>query len=424
MNRRQSFALVAVVFALLCAPLVLSSGKSNYSADEERYHLPAVRQIRAHWPALDLVNDSWSAVSPAYHYVLATVSHVTGPSVTALRLMNWAVSLGCLAMLWRLLAPLNAPLAAAAVLPLACSNFFVKSSCWVVTDNAGLLAVSALLAWSVRATEARQLWVGGVGAAVATAVRQLHFWTVVPALLAVRERHHDQGRLRQFFGYAALLLPVAVLGLLVAAWGALVPPRWQPDVAHAAGSSAFAGPAYLLAVAALLSPAYLLTLRAPAAFAARRWLVGGAAVGAAVWLAGPTDFDATAGRWGGYLWTLAAHAPAPAQRSLVFGLLTPAGGALLGLLLGRLKATGDRAAFRWWAASLGAWMATTLPSRLAYHRYFEPMLFVFLIIWLLLLLRAVPSARADRRGLGWLAAAQLLLTLLTAHRAVWFVATA
>jgi hypothetical protein len=419
MNPARTFWLVAVLFGLVCAPLLLSSGHTNYSADEESYHLPAVRQIRAHWPRVDLVQDSLSAVSPAYHYVLATISLVTGPSVTALRLVNWAVSLGCLAVLWRLLAPAGAALATAAVLPLACSNFFVKSACWIVTDNAGLLAVAGVMAWSLAHGASRRPWAGGVLATAATLARQVHCWTAVPVLLALRRPDGTASGWRRVGGYAILALPFAALGALVVTWGALVPPRWQNEVAHVAGSSALAGPCYLLAIIALLSPAYLLAGRDGTGWSGLRWwLLAGAAVGAFLWLFAATDFDPRAGRWGGYLWTLAAHTPVLAHRSLAFALLVPAGGAALGCILARLHGTGDRAAFWWWTLSLAAWIATTLPSRLAFHRYFEPMTLLFLITWLRLVARAAPERPTDQRGLVGLAVAQLALTLLTAHRAV------
>jgi hypothetical protein len=419
MNLARTFWLLAVLFGLVCAPLLLSSGHTNYSADEESYHLPAVRQIRAHWPRVDLVQDSLSAVSPAYHLVLATVSLLTGPSVTALRLVNWAVSLACLAVLWRLLAPTDAVLATAAVLPLACSNFFVKSACWIVTDNAGLLAVAGVFAWSLHTAARRRPWVGGVLATAATLARQVHCWTVVPVFLSLRQPDGMGPRRHRLGGYAALALPFAALGALVASWGSLVPPRWQNEVAHVAGSSALAGPCYLLAVIALLAPAYLFAVRGGRTRTGLRWwLLGGAAAGATLWLFAATDFDPGAGRWGGYLWTLAAHAPVFGHHSLAFALLAPAGGAALGGLLARLHGTGDWTRFSWWTLSFAAWVATTLPSRLAFHRYFEPMTLLFLIAWLLLVARAAPGRPADRRGLVGLAVAQLVLTLLTAHRAV------
>ena len=92
----RSFVGLAVLFALLCLPLLVSDRVTNYTFDESNYHLPAIRQIRAHWPRLDLLADSLSATAPGYQYALATASFVTTSHRLPLRLVNFAVSLGVL----------------------------------------------------------------------------------------------------------------------------------------------------------------------------------------------------------------------------------------------------------------------------------------------------------------------------------------
>jgi len=63
---KSSFVWIALVFGGLCLPLVLCDRSSNYSGDEAAFYLPAIRQIRANWPALDLRRDCLSATAPGY----------------------------------------------------------------------------------------------------------------------------------------------------------------------------------------------------------------------------------------------------------------------------------------------------------------------------------------------------------------------
>jgi hypothetical protein len=113
--------------------------------------------------------------------------------------------------------------------------------------------------------------------------------------------------------------------------------------------------------------------------------------------------------------------PAPAGRSIVFLGLTPLGGAMVGMLFERLKAETGRAMSYLWLASYAMWLLSYAPNRLVFHRYFEPATLVFLVFWLLLILRARPDRGfAWRAPLGVLTTGQVMITLLTAHYHVFF----
>ncbi|HWA87034.1 MAG TPA: hypothetical protein VG710_12470, partial [Opitutus sp.] len=130
---KAAFVLWALVFALLCWPLIFLSHPSNYEGDEKEYYLPAIEAMRAHWPQMDLRADSLSATAPGYAYVLATASRVVGDSVLAMRMLNWVVSLAVLFLLWLVLQDTRCRPLTLALAPLALSNFFIKSASWVVT---------------------------------------------------------------------------------------------------------------------------------------------------------------------------------------------------------------------------------------------------------------------------------------------------
>jgi hypothetical protein len=293
--RPAPFLWVALLFAGLCLPLVWSDRTTNYTSDEDLYHLPAVRQIRAHWPALDLRRDSLSATAPGYHYLLATLSLVTGSERRPLRLATFAVSLALLGLLWGLFPREHAVLGAAAVLPLAASNFFVKSASWIVTDNPALLAMTATLALILLAPRpCTTAWAGGM-AAVTVFVRQMYAWLVAPILLRVWfDCRGGRDGARWTWALAALP-PLGIVGLLAIAWGGLVPPGWRDVVHDPAGTNPAAPLAYGLAVLGLLGGFYYFVMaQANWRRDFGRWSTRiGAGLGLALTLAGPTySFDA------------------------------------------------------------------------------------------------------------------------------------
>ncbi len=423
-GRWNSFASLALLFAVVCAPLILSQRGTKYTADERNWHIPATRQIRAHWPSLDLKADSLSATAPGYHYFLATVSLVTGTSRLALRGITWGVSLGLLYFLWQLFPSDRRMWAMAALLPLAMSNFFVKSSVWVVTDNPGMLCATVTLAALFLSEGKAATWRAGIAAGAATFIRQLHVWTAAPtALLAWRTWHRSDRRPIDLALSLPVILPVAVVLLLFLSWHGLVPPAWQSYQVNAGiGTGAIASFCYILAVDFIIGLWFWLAavdeklttaLRsAPALLAA--------AAGLALALVTPTDYNPPDGRWGGYLWNLAAHLPVIGHRSIVFLLLTPLGAALLAAMAARLDRHIGRFEALAWFGSYTVWAATFLPNKFAYQRYFEPMTLVFFILWLLLLVAKTNMIRQKPGWLWTLAVVQLAITLATAHYETWF----
>lgn len=421
--RWNSFATLALLFAIVCAPLVLSTRDTNYATDERNWHLPAVRQIRAHWPALDLRGDSLSATAPGYHYFLATTSLVTGTSRVALRATTWAVSLILLFLLWRLFPAERGTLAMVALLPLALSNFFVKSASWIVTDNPGLLGASVVLIALLFGRGQRAAWSAGIAAVAATFVRQLHVWTSAStALIAWRTWSERGRRLPELAIFIPVFLPILLLALLFWSWNGLVPPAWQTyQVSAGLAVGAGASFCYILAVVFLFGVWFWLAIgdeNLVSALRAGPSLFGGT-TGLLLALITPTNFAPSAGRWGGYLWNLAEYLPVVAHRSVVFIVLTPLGGALLVAFASQIARKIGRFEALAWLGSYAAWAATFLPNRFAYQRYFEPMTLVFLILWALLLLRKSPQSHWRTGWLWTLGAGQGALTLLTAHYQTW-----
>ncbi len=411
------FVLLSLAFALLCLPLAFSDRVSNYTWDEANYHLPAITRIRAHWPRLDLNTDSLSATAPGYHYFLATLSWLTGPSRMAFRLINFGVSWCVLALLWRCWPAGRAPWQIALCLaPLAFSNFFVKSAAYVVTDNAALLATTAALAGLLLGRSTGSLWRAGLLSSVSILIRQSGAWLMAP--LALRFFRH---RPVSVAGIIALMLPLAALGWLVVSWGGLVPPAWRET--HLIGLDVpLVSATYLLSVFALFGPCFYAAAR-PADWKndIRRTGTGvGALAGLALAAISPAIPDMSAGRWGGYLWNLAGLLPTLGGRSLVFLLLAPLGGATLAVLVRRLRIDAGAATALLWVTAFVAWAAAMAANRQVFQRYYEPVLLVLLVFWLLQREWARPEQVAmDLRPLAALASLQLIITVATAHARVF-----
>ncbi len=401
-------------FAILGTPLIWSGHSSNLSADEAAYYLPAVEQLRGKWPSLDLVADSRSATAPGYPYLLAGVSQITGAEVWKLRSLTWLVSAGVLAVGWRVLRSSGHPHALWALAPLTLSNFFVKSSGFVVTDNAALLFVSIALAALFFQSQVRSHWTAAVATALAVTVRQTAIWITAPALWSI---WRDRGKPRRSARLAAWLLPIVPLGVLIAAWRGLVPPIWRAEQ-YATNGITVTSLLYLALV--------LLTLGAPfyAALCTREELRndlrsplvrGLMLAGLALVVLGNSAPNFETGHWGGYWWNLAARLPVFGSVSLLFLVCVPFGFGLFGALARRLSEHAARPTAELWCMAFAAWAATTCANRLIFHRYFEPTTLVFLICWLALVLRANPSTPVRRLPFLALTAIQSSLTLITTH---------
>ena len=383
---------LALVYLIITLPILLFGvSETIYTHDQDNYYFPAVRAIHEKWPALDVRADSLSATAPGYQYLLATMSLFTGESATALRLLNLCV--GFLALAFFLVSIriyIRASLALLLVLPLATSNFFIKSACWVVTDNAalGLVILTLVLALRPPAHSFRGA-LAGVAGALATFVRQLNLWLVAPLfvsalydLLPVSKTGDraapEQSIISRASSGFACVLPLGIVVWLYYAWGGLVPSQWR----EASTAFSFCPIAYLLAVFAMLGSFYAtgLDLSRWRAHIASPLVLAAAVAGLGSALASPTSYDYEAGRWGGYFWGLVCLLPAIGDRSIFFIVLAPLGAALLAIFYLEIgRSAGSKFALIW-ATAVVAWASTFLVNRQVFHRYFEPMSLVLLII--------------------------------------------
>jgi hypothetical protein len=404
--------LVIAMATLFCAARLIQSSQGlssgNYIDDETLYYRPAILQIRGTWPALSVTNDSLSATAPGYPWILAGASLVLGPSIETLRIINLAVGLLVLLVLGRSLSvSVGSRVAALLLLPLATSNYFLKSCCWIVTDNASLLFVVATVCVLLSSPgRMKPLLLGAlVGAAVF--VRQSNLWLVAPVAISVFTEldSHDTASstvATRLWRVAVAITPaVTIFAWFFLSWGGLVPPRWTEKAQH----MSLAPLVYLLALQGLLGLPFLaaLTLSMPNRETRWRIVLVGAGIGVLLAVAGETSADYPSGRWGGYLWNVAAITPVVAGRSIFVTMMVALGGGCLGWFIDEFLRSRDRRSALLLGIIYLAFWISFLPNRQAFHRYFEPTLLVFLALACAQVLR--DGVRLTRRS------AAVLITL-------------
>ncbi len=423
MRRSIILALAALLFPLACLPLSLSTNGRNFADDERTFYLESISRISAHWPAVDLAGDSTSATSPGYCYFLAGVAKVAGPRLRMYRLITVGMSTALLLFLCTMFSPKEGLAAGMAILPLAASNFFIKSASWVVTDNVALLFVCVSLISILRSSRnTAWAYLAGLSAAGAVFTRQLHAWLVAPiawAVVIARGARESPNPIRsRALALTALLPALAILYWLRRAWGGFVPQAWQK--LHASGIHP-ACAACALTVFAAFGIFYFLSADSPSSLPrlARGWAASvGAAVGCAVALVSKNGMDREAARWGGYFWAIVGRSPAIDGRSVPIVAGSILGGALLGAMTTRLRESCGPAKASVWLVSVSSWVAACMLNPLAFQRYYEPPVLVFLIAWLALVLQSAPEGKpaALRRGpLLLLAAAQAAISVITTY---------
>ncbi len=421
MSRPIVPGLMLVLFCLACLPLSLSVKSGNFGEDERAYYLPSIARIDAHWPAIDLAGDSMSATSPGYAYFLAGESRLTGSAPLTFRLITIGISAAALGLLLLMFSSPRGLGACVAILPLAASNFFIKSAAWVVTDNAALFwSCASLLALWKCSENTRWAAPAGLSAAAAIFTRQLYAWLIVPiGCAALFGAAPDRPRPTPFFrvlAWLALVPPLAALVWLLHAWAGFVPPAWQGM--HDAGIHP-ASVACALSIFGVFGIFYILSVESPSdlfGLVRSKEAACGAAVGLLAAIIAPNGMDRSEGRWGGYFWILVERAPSLWGRSVLVVAGSAAGGVLVVVMARRLcRSCGSFPAMLWLAA-VSSWLVTCALNRLDFQRYFEPPILVFLISWLALLANSqvkTGTISIRYRPLVILAVVQAVISLLT-----------
>jgi hypothetical protein len=397
---RFALGLGAIMFAACALLVFLGSRDTRAQADQDTYHLRAILTFAKEWPAFHF-DDYNSSTTPAYHLVMATVARFVTEDVRALRVVGVLFAVGLVMALAIHMSRRTPPWTAVALcLPVMCSMYVLSSGAWLLPDDAGWWALLASLLIALRPLSTQGAYVAaGVSFAVLVATRQSHVWMAAVFLLAAWFGPADisaeptRVRVRRCLNMGLALMPgMLLLGWFVWRWNGLMPPSmaaeiergWQPASRgiHIKGPN-FAVPATVLAVTGAAAIFYL------GFFLRRRisWLATGCGAVAGL-LAGvlPVTSYSNGVRSSG-VWNLVRILPTYADRSVLIIVLSTLGGAMIGIMLGRLP---RRDALLWlmcWAGFVAA--QTVNPS--AFQRYYEPFVLIALALTVARIAQSSPN---------------------------------
>jgi len=422
-------AIFTLFFGAAVLPVAVGWRVAEASFDEQRCYLPAITQMRANFPAVDILRDSLSANPPGYTHVLAGLSFLTGDTLPAHRAWHFVLSLlGALGLLWFAASLVRGTeMAVAALLPAICSGYYLKSAAQLSTDNLALVlsvAVTALALFG--SSSGRTAALAGVLGALAVYIRHVTAWTAAPlfakaCVLWWQRSRADRSEKRRIVTWmlaaAAVVLPLVIF---VWFWQGLVPPMWG----RAHGSLSMAPLVYGLALCGVFGPVFLWAAYLSRSLDFRRAdVLYGSVAGLVLFVFTETSPSYEAGRWGGPLWALAGKLPLWGDRSLLFLPFAMLGGAALAVAARSLASRMPARAFVW-AFAFVAWMITGIPNRQVFHRYYEGPVLAFWGLWLIALLDSSqersPATRAVLYGLSvllLLSGAHSLLTSVTGFAA-------
>jgi len=382
-----------------------------HAGDEIAYHLPTIEQFAGQLWSPDLVHYP-AAQTPLFHLLVAAWSQVVGLELWRLRIVEVLISYGAALVLYRLLRRYAAFASGPAILLaalFACSPYVFGQSFILVTDNLALLlsliAIERLLAFERGGgLAAFAIACAAIGLAVLT--RQSSAWLGLLALLVLVL--HLPREPRALVGGLTLLGLAALPTLaLVLAWHGFVSPMADPAscglCAPAEGRLGWAGdsrlraPLYALAIAGV----YGTLLHGPALWdelrrgEVARWRLplAAASLGVVALLVVPLAYHTGDEGW---IWRIARSGPEPLGTAWTFWLLVPLGCAVLAMVARRC---GPRSLP---VLLLGCFLVAQLATRLAYQKYFDP------IVLLALLLALRPEQLRDRRVLAGVGAIALL----------------
>lgn len=389
-----AIALLLGLFLALTVPLLIA-GKSGHSemGDQRKYHLPVIETFAREFPAPDIV-DYDSATAPGYHLLMALIHRATDGSERAMVVASWAISIALVLAVgyfasrlvgWRFGAVLT--------LPLALSSYTIGGATALATDNFAILFVTLALGGSILLPwkKSRAWWLS-IASAMAVFSRQIFVWTIAPIGLAgllasplekyapraLRDGSSEKRWSNLLFAVAACAVPVAVLGVLVALWGGLVPASTNPQITKHAGGLNPATFAYAFALLGVFGPPFAVLAGGTFRDLRTRPVVAMSAIALICALAVPTSFEPKERAYGWFWQVVVRHTPDVSERSTAMALFAIVGGASLGVLWRRVREAGRTREGLTLALTALGWLLAQSANSMAWQKYFEQIMLVAL----------------------------------------------
>ena len=388
LKRVYTAALLMVVAAYLLivgSVLVLQWGRvdserdrswPSEAFDEIRYHRPVIEQFARELPFVDLHNYE-SATTPGYHLLAALILRFT--NTNTVRLVFFFVYLLLPLLILNAVLVRAGPLAGVmSALTLIFSSYFISASVWLTTDNLALLFVLGSILAILKSFNVVNAWRWLLLASLCTVgailVRQIHLWLCGPLFLTtviVSWRDNKLNLKALVAGLSGCFFAVGIVAVFVVMWHGLTPPGFLKQHGSQWNTAALVYNLSLFGAFSILYWGYLVP-------SGNDWkiLSSGAAVGLLIALAVNSAPGTEAGHWGGPFWYASSRLPVVADRSVLFLVFSPIGGAAFALWLKRTYNNHG------WVILLAcvAFTVAYTANHQVWQRYYEPFLLVMLAL--------------------------------------------
>jgi len=328
-----------------------------------------------------------TATTPGHHLTLGWVANVfangkVGSDVLVVRFVNMLFGLALIVTVWQLLffaSSGDSLKAFCLTLPLLTSYYFLSAAIWAKEENAALLWVCLALFIIMRQKSSLGSTLLASLCAVLTVLwRHIHIWILAPVLLKTMQNAKPDKR------WATAMLVIfpstGVLFYFLSIWGSLTPVSSTAQNLH----HAHLNPGALIYICSLFGIYSLF-------FIGYIWKHVPKIIGenykanlmiltlCGLMLAGVchTVYNKEAGRWGGIIWEMTRMFPNIKGRSIIFFFLLPMGFVSIYVWL---KSAFTREKIFIPAAFI-SWCAAHLVNPMSWHRYYEPMILIFLAIF-------------------------------------------
>lgn len=353
--------------------------------DQDHYHIPQINYFLQNQINL-LSYKSFTATSPGQHLIYAGILSLfnikkVDSDTIELRLLHFFINILVIFSIWFLFYSIYPSyLATIYILPLIFSPYFINGALYVTTDNIaiGLIAATLLFIFKPK-YETKNILFANLLNTFSLFFRQNTVWLQIPISI---QNISVILKTKKYCGLLTHILPFGLMILFLITWCGLTPKEFQ----HINSKSLnFSSIIYSISLFAILSSFYFFDFRdfikSIDKQIVKKLIFYGVIVGLSLSILIPSNMSHEKGRWGGYLWGLSAHLPYIFERSFMFISLTIFGSVILSFIFYILY---NRNGYLIMISFL-AWLISTIGSFIVFHRYFEPILILFISIFSLFL---------------------------------------
>lgn len=380
-----SYAFLSVVYIFLETSGIISISNTVGATlyDQNTYHIPQINYF--------LNNDvnlysyqSFTATTPGQHLIYSiilkqfNIKTVDGNFIQ-LRLLHLSFNLVAIFFIWYLFYSINKEnLSTIYLLPVICSPYFINGTLYVTTDNIAIGLIAVTLVFTInKKIVIKNLLIANIFNSVSIFWRQNTIWLQIPILI---KNLIFISRTKKYFSILLHFLPIGLLIYFLISWGGITPKEFQYINAQ---SINFSSIVYSISLYALISlfysqEFYFVTRKINYRIIIKILIIG-FIIGMFLGFLVPSEANKIAGRWGGYLWTISKYLPNFFERSVLFVSLTVLGSThfiFMSYILIKKKEYLLLISFL-------SWLISTIGSFIVFHRYFEPILILFISIFIL-----------------------------------------